>query len=121
MLILLAALTSLAQPAVSGSWVIDEADEVVQARHTKALDEAMASLPWAFRPIAKPFLKGTVRSCDALTLDLEATSFHAKCDDRPPIDLNLEAGESRVRRRRRRRVQGGDHHHGRRLPGQLPL
>ena len=90
-LLLLATLSASAQPALTATWVLDEASDVVEARHASALDDAMASLPWAFRPIAKPFLKGTVRSCAQVELSLQDTAFHVKCDDRRPLDLDLSA------------------------------
>ena len=87
MLLLLSTIALSAE--IDGSWVLDETPAEVEARHAEALDKGLASLTWAFRPIAKPFLKGSVRSCTNIDLDVEGTAFRAKCDDRPPLKLDL--------------------------------
>lgn len=89
MLSLLVASALAADPALTGTWVPDASAEALQSLHAQALDKGLENLPWALRPVARPFLKGTVRSCARLDLSLESTAFRAKCDDRPGLEIDL--------------------------------
>ena len=86
MLIALWATVALAEPELTGTWRLAEDPAALAQTHAKAIDDAVASLPWIMRPMARPFLKNSVNNCAALGLTFDAERFALTCDDRPPLD-----------------------------------
>ena len=93
MLFALVSQVALATPELSGRWQILQSPAEVERLHTEAVDEALGSIPWAFRGLARPHLTKTVDSCPDLTLSYADSGFSASCPDKPPFtfDAPLEA------------------------------
>ena len=85
MLISMAALASV--PDLTGTWILDESDETLRARHESAIQSAVDQLPWALRPFARGPLEKIIRSCRELKLRFDSEALHLRCDDLPPFEL----------------------------------
>ncbi|MFT4624468.1 MAG: hypothetical protein ACI8PZ_003127 [Myxococcota bacterium] len=85
MLALVWATFALAGPALSGNFQLAEDPASLQATHAAAVDAAVASMAWLMRPIARPFLKNSVKNCARMQLDLTGEVFRLQCDAQPPL------------------------------------
>jgi hypothetical protein len=75
-----------AEPDLSGTWVLAEEPTTLARTHAVAVDDAVASLGWVMRPLARPLLRNSVNNCDQLTIALSPDQFTLACDDRPPLN-----------------------------------
>ena len=72
--------TALAEPTLSGRFVLSEQPDALASKHTEAVEAAMSALPWAFRPIARPKLQKAVKNCGKLEVALDPEAFQVRCD-----------------------------------------
>jgi hypothetical protein len=87
-ILLFAATAAVAgEPLLSGSFRLAEPPDQVTEKHTGAIERAVSSLPWAFRPFARPRLEGAVNNCAKVELDLASERFRARCDAEPAFEM----------------------------------
>lgn len=67
-------------PAIGGRWVLVDDPQALKARQAAAVDEAVASLNFALRPIARHFLTHAVKNCGEMALRLDDSVFGLRCD-----------------------------------------
>ncbi len=74
-----------AEPVIDGEYVLADSASTLSSKHAAALDDALAQLPWAARPFAKPKLAAALKNCDKVRLALDSAQFEAVCDGDAPF------------------------------------
>lgn len=85
MILPLLALTATATPSASfqeqltGIYQANVSEQQLEVITEAAVERAASSLPWAFRPFARPQLRRTTGLCERTQLKLTSTRFSAVC------------------------------------------
>lgn len=76
------------EPSLTGTWVLDETDEALRARHEAAVQSALDQLPWALRPLARSPLQQIIGNCRELELGVHTETFRLRCDAHPELRVD---------------------------------
>ena len=87
MLIAFMTMSMAADPAVSGTWVLDQPEAEVAAVHEQTVQTTLDSLPWAIRGFARRPLTKTVDNCPHLTIDLQSSELVLHCKGKDPATI----------------------------------
>jgi hypothetical protein len=85
MIALLMTLVLGAEPAVSGTFQIEQTPTQLDAVHGAAVQKTLDNLPWALRGLARGPVSKTVDSCTQLAIDLDASQLTLQCDDKADV------------------------------------
>ena len=75
--------TASAAPSQSGRFERAQPTAQVDQICAAAVEDAVGSLAWLIRPIARPRLKAVATACPAYRFDIQGDQFEVQCDGKP--------------------------------------
>ncbi|MFK7929703.1 MAG: hypothetical protein AB8H79_16035 [Myxococcota bacterium] len=68
---------------------LSEPKAQVDAKLSKAVEETVGQIPWAFRGIARPKIAPLATACPAYRFHIEGPSFEVQCDGKDPVKIDV--------------------------------